>query len=77
MFVVIRAQTAKAYARELFEVLKLLKRTRDMSVNEVKLVVSIDDPRGKRWTQSALSTEEPKPSANENELKPGACTADL
>jgi len=40
-------QTAKAYARELFEVLKLLKRTRDMSVNEVKLVVSIDDPRGK------------------------------
>ena len=43
-------QTAKLYARELFEVLKLLKRTRDMSVNEVKLVISIDDPRGKvRW----------------------------
>jgi len=34
-------------ARELYEILKLLKRTRDMSVNEIKLVVSIDDPRSK------------------------------
>ncbi|GAX81151.1 hypothetical protein CEUSTIGMA_g8584.t1 [Chlamydomonas eustigma] len=30
---------------EIFEVLRSLKRTRDMSVAEVKLVVSIEDPR--------------------------------
>jgi len=53
---VVDDETAKAYARELFEVLKLLKRTRDMSVNEVKLVVSIDDPRGKE--QRALGIED-------------------
>jgi len=40
-------ETAKTYCREIFEVLRLLKRTRDMSVNEVKLVVSIEDPRTK------------------------------
>ncbi|KAF5839315.1 hypothetical protein DUNSADRAFT_1092 [Dunaliella salina] len=53
---VVDDETAKAYARELFEVLKLLKRSRDMSVNEVKLVVSIDDPRGKE--QRAIGIED-------------------
>jgi hypothetical protein len=40
-------QAAKGYCREIFELLKTLKRTRDMSVNEVKLVVAIEDPRSK------------------------------
>ncbi len=41
------AQAARTYCREIFEVLRTLKGTRDMSVNEVKLVVSIEDPRTK------------------------------
>lgn len=40
-------QLAKAYCREIFETLKSLKSARDMSVNEVKLIVSIEDPRAK------------------------------
>jgi hypothetical protein len=38
-------QTARTYCREVFEILRTLKQTRDMSVNEVKLIVSIEDPR--------------------------------
>ncbi len=40
-------QMARRYCREVFEVLRTLKASRDMSVNEVKLVVSIEDPRTK------------------------------
>lgn len=40
-------QDAKAYCREIVAALQLLKRTRDMSVNEIRLIVSIEDPRAK------------------------------
>lgn len=40
-------QAARVYCREVFELLRTLKATRDMSVNEVKLVISIEDPRTK------------------------------
>lgn len=36
---------AKEFCADIFEILRMLKRTRDMSVNEVRLVVSIEDPR--------------------------------
>ena len=38
-------QLARQYCADIFEVLRTLKRTRDMSVAEVKLVISIEDPR--------------------------------
>lgn len=38
---------AQRYCADIFEVLKTLKRTRDMSFNEVKLIVSIEDPRAR------------------------------
>lgn len=38
---------AKRYCREIVNILKLLKQKRDMSVNEVKLTVAIEDPRAK------------------------------
>lgn len=38
---------AKKYCREIVQVLKLLKQKRDMSVNEVHLIVAIEDPRAK------------------------------
>ncbi|KAG1678008.1 hypothetical protein FOA52_000803 [Chlamydomonas sp. UWO 241] len=42
---VVNDELAQQYCAEIFEVLRTLKRTRDMSVAEVKLVVSIEDPR--------------------------------
>ena len=38
-------QEAKALCREIVGFLKLLKKTRDMSVNECKLIIAIEDPR--------------------------------
>ena len=38
---------AKEYCREIVSVLKLLKQNRDMSVNEARLVIAIEDPRAK------------------------------
>lgn len=38
---------AKRYCRAIVEALRTLKETRDMSVAEIKLVVSIDDPRAR------------------------------
>lgn len=38
---------AKRYCREIVNVLKLLKQKRDMSVNEIKLTVAIEDPRAR------------------------------
>jgi hypothetical protein len=38
---------AKKYCREIVNVLKLLKNKRDMSVNEVKLTIAIEDPRSR------------------------------
>jgi len=41
----VSSEEATRFCAEIFEVLRSLKRTRDMSVAEVKLVVSIEDPR--------------------------------
>jgi len=38
-------EEAKALCREIVGFLKLLKKTRDMSVNECKLIIAIEDPR--------------------------------
>ena len=38
------AQEAKRYCREIVRVLRTLKDKRDMSLNEVKLTVAIEDP---------------------------------
>ncbi len=38
------AQEAKRYCREIVRVLRTLKEKRDMSLNEVKLTVAIEDP---------------------------------
>lgn len=38
---------AKAYCRDIVNALKLLKQKRDMSVNEVKLTIAIEDPRAR------------------------------
>ena len=38
---------AKRLCREMVNVLKLLKQKRDMSVNEVRLTVAIEDPRAR------------------------------
>lgn len=55
---VVSEEMARTYCREIFEVLKTLKNTRDMSVNEVKLVVSIEDPRTKeRRMQQGIEDE--------------------
>jgi hypothetical protein len=48
---------AKRYCREIVEALRTLKETRDMSVAEVKLIVSIDDPRA-RERAVALDVED-------------------
>lgn len=40
-------EEAKMYCREIVNVLKLLKQNRDMTVNEVKLTVAIEDPRAR------------------------------
>lgn len=35
------------YCREIVDILKTLKRTRDMSVNEARLIIAIEDPRAR------------------------------
>jgi len=40
-------EEAKRYCRDVVSVLKNLKQKRDMSVNEVKLTVAIEDPRAR------------------------------
>lgn len=42
---VVSQEQATQYCADIFEILRTLKRSRDMSVAEVKLVVSIEDPR--------------------------------
>lgn len=41
----VNEEAAKAMCADIFEVLRTLKLSRDMSVAEVKLIVSIEDPR--------------------------------
>lgn len=40
-------QQARQYCREIVNTLKLLKQKRDMTLNEVRLTVAIEDPRAK------------------------------
>lgn len=37
-------QDAKRYCREVVRIIKLLKQSRDMTINEVKLTLAIEDP---------------------------------
>jgi hypothetical protein len=41
------AQEAKNYCREIVDILTTLKRTRDMSINEARLIIAIEDPRAR------------------------------
>lgn len=47
-------QTAKAYCREVVRILRTLKAKRDMSVNEARLIVSIEDPRTREQRQLGI-----------------------
>lgn len=38
---------AKRYCKEIVQAMKLLKQNRDMTVNEIKLTVAIEDPRAR------------------------------
>lgn len=40
-------EDAKKYCREIVQVMKSLKQNRDMTVNEIKLTISIEDPRAR------------------------------
>ncbi len=40
-------QEAKAYCRDIVEILQTLKRTRDMAVQEARLIIAIEDPRAR------------------------------
>ncbi|GIL56175.1 hypothetical protein Vafri_11582 [Volvox africanus] len=54
---VVSDELAQKYCGEIFEVLKTLKRTRDMSFNEVKLIVSIEDPRARERRAADIEDE--------------------
>ncbi len=40
-------EDAKAYCRDIVQVMKSLRQGRDMTVNEIKLTISIEDPRAR------------------------------
>ncbi len=44
-------QEAKTYCREVVEFLRTLKASRDMTINEAKLVIAIEDPRARERRQ--------------------------
>lgn len=50
-------ETAKAYCREVVRILRTLKARRDMSVNEARLIVSIEDPRTREQRQLGIEDE--------------------
>ncbi|KAG2430231.1 hypothetical protein HXX76_010329 [Chlamydomonas incerta] len=54
---VVSDEMAQRYCGDIFEVLKTLKRTRDMSFNEVKLIVSIEDPRARERRAQDIEDE--------------------
>ncbi|KAG2447736.1 hypothetical protein HYH02_007196 [Chlamydomonas schloesseri] len=54
---VVSDEMAQRYCADIFEVLKTLKRTRDMSFNEVKLIVSIEDPRARERRAQDIEDE--------------------
>ncbi|MEW5314654.1 MAG: hypothetical protein WDW38_006130 [Sanguina aurantia] len=54
-------EQAKTYCREVFEILKGLKKNRDMSVSEIKLIVSIEDPRARERASERHRGESKQP----------------
>lgn len=54
---VVSDEQARKYCREIVEVLKTLKATRDMTVNEVKLIVAIEDPRTRERRKMDIEDE--------------------
>jgi hypothetical protein len=48
------AQNAKAMCREVVRILRTLKAKRDMTVNEARLIVSIEDPRTREQRQLGI-----------------------
>ena len=56
-------QLAKELCRDVVRMLKLLKSNRDMSVNEVKLTIAIEDPRARERRES-MGIEVRRPDLN-------------
>jgi hypothetical protein len=54
---VVSDDMAQRYARDIFDALKLLKRTRDMSFNEARLIIAIEDPRMKERRAMGVEDE--------------------
>lgn len=54
---VVSEDDAKAYCREIISFLRTLKATRDMTINEAKLVVAIEDPRARERRQLGIEDE--------------------
>lgn len=54
---VVDDEAAKAYCREVVRILRTLKAKRDMSVNEARLIVSIEDPRTREQRQLGIEDE--------------------
>lgn len=54
---VVSNELAQQYCRDVFEGLKTLKRTRDMSLNEVKLIVMIEDPRAREQRAQGIEDD--------------------
>lgn len=50
-------ETAKQYCRDIVDTLKLLRTTRDMSVNEARLIIAIEDPRAKERRAMGIEDE--------------------
>lgn len=54
---VVDEENAKALCREVVRILRTLKSKRDMTVNEARLIVSIEDPRTREQRQLGIEDE--------------------
>lgn len=54
---VVSEEQAKAYCREVVRILRTLKAKRDMTVNEARLIVAIEDPRTREQRQLGIEDE--------------------
>eukprot|EP00775_Hariotina_reticulata_P004034 gene4034-4281_t len=54
---VVSEEDAKRYCREVVRILRTLKAKRDMSINEARLIVSIEDPRTRERRQLGIEDE--------------------
>ncbi|GBF99317.1 hypothetical protein Rsub_12098 [Raphidocelis subcapitata] len=50
-------EDAKSYCRDIVEFLRTLKASRDMTINEAKLVVAIEDPRARERRQLGIEDD--------------------